>query len=141
MNVSSKIWGRSLEVATSPFFEFHHILVKPSSYCSIHTHEYKYNLFYCLKGVIKVKVWKNGDNGLIDETLLFPGQSTTVAPNERHQFETLKVDEIRSYFPEWKDGEMVEVIELYFPEPINKLDIKRFSEGGSMYTKDFTSKP
>lgn len=132
-NVQSKIWGSTCEISVTPFGELHHIFVKPSSYCSEHEHRFKSNLFYCLKGVMVVKVWKK--DGLVDETILKPGDHTSVEPGEIHQFHTPKISDIQDLCPDFKDTDLVEVLEYYYPAGIDKLDIKRRTQGGSLYTK------
>lgn len=129
---TGKVWGRNREIIVNPFAEMHHIFVRPSSYCSIHQHRFKSNLFYCLKGAIVVKVWKS--NGLIDETLLVPGKSTSVGPGEKHQFLTPKLADIKDLDTSFQDNDSVEVIELYYPNPINQADIERETQGGSLYS-------
>lgn len=132
MNKTSKIWGTSIEIVTNPFVEMHHIYIKPSSYCSEHMHRFKTNAFYCLHGSVVVEVWK--ENGLMDKTILGPGDSTSVPPGEKHQFSTLKLADIKIIDPSFNDNDQVEVIELYYPESINKEDIQRSSQGGSLYS-------
>lgn len=136
MTTTGKIWGLTSQVINTPFVEMHHIKIKPSSYCSQHEHKFKSNHFYCLKGMVVVKVWKSG--GLIDETTLTPGTSTVVNPGEVHMFETPKISVIQESLPDFKEGDFVEVIETYYPSPISSLDINRRTQGGSLYTNDLS---
>lgn len=131
-NTTGKIWGTTQELISNPFMELHRIEIKPSSYCSKHEHRFKSNSFYCLHGIMIVKVWKG--NGLIDETVLKPGELTTVRSGESHQFETPKLADIQLFDPSFKEGDKVVCLEAYFPEPIDALDIERETQGGSLYT-------
>jgi quercetin dioxygenase-like cupin family protein len=131
---TGKVWGKTKQIIDNPFVEMHHIRIKPSSYCSQHEHRFKSNHFYCLKGMVIVKVWKEG--GLIDETVLLPGSSTVVNPGEVHMFETPKISSIQEELPDFKETDYIEVIETYYPSPISPLDIRRKTQGGSMYTVD-----
>lgn len=127
-----KIWGITKAVLVQPFTELHHIKVKPHSYCSKHIHKFKSNLFYCLSGAMIIKVWEDG--GMIDETVLTKGKAVSVPPGKPHRFETPKLYDIQQLDPDFKEGDMVEVLELYYPEPINPMDIVREDTGGSLYT-------
>lgn len=132
MQKQSKVWGTTQELLVNPFCELHRIEIKPSSYCSKHVHRFKSNSFYCISGALVVRVWK--ENGIVDETVVGPGELTTVRSGEAHQFETLKLADIQQIDPTFKDGDRVICLETYYPEPIDKLDIKRETQGGSLYT-------
>ena len=83
---AGKIWGVTELLVSNDSLEFHRIEFKEGSTCSKHKHKYKWNGFYVTEGILKIKVWKN-DYDLVDETVLEPGDWTTVKPGEYHQFE------------------------------------------------------
>lgn len=113
--VTGKKWGWSREIFTNDNFEVHLIKIKKGYYCSTHRHRFKHNLFFVLKGKLKIKVWKN-DYKLIDTTLLKKFEATTVSPTEKHRFESLST---------------VYALEIYYPEPISG-DIIREDCGGKL---------
>ena len=56
--------------------------------CSEHEHQYKFNGFFVERGKMIVRVWQTEDQeGLVDETILGPGDFTVVKPGKVHQFE------------------------------------------------------
>jgi quercetin dioxygenase-like cupin family protein len=83
---AGKVWGNTEFIFGNSALEFHKIEFTEGSTCSKHKHKHKWNGFYVTKGLLKIKVWKN-DYDLIDETVLEPGEWTTVKPGEFHQFE------------------------------------------------------
>ena len=109
-----KVWGQTESLLVTPMIEVHRINVEPGMKCSIHMHEHKWNMFYCISGAIDIHVQKN-DYDLTDVTELFQGQHTSVKPNEFHRFFT-------------KD-EPVEALEVYYLNSISE-DIVRKTVGG-----------
>jgi quercetin dioxygenase-like cupin family protein len=69
--------------------EISRIEINKGGFCSKHFHRSKFNSFFLESGKLKIKVWKN-DYDLCDETILEPGDFTTVNPTEFHQFEALE---------------------------------------------------
>lgn len=82
-----KIWGSTESLLVTPMIEVHRIVIKQNSFCSMHKHEFKYNMFYVIQGELYIHVKKN-DYDLTDVTLLEEGQFTSVKPNEYHMFKT-----------------------------------------------------
>lgn len=111
--ISGKAWGETQEIIRRGGFEVHRIVVKAGGHSSIHRHRHKYNGFFVESGRLVIRTWKN-DYDLIDSTVLGPGQFTTVAPTERHQFEAM--DETVAY-------------EIYWVE-LDGDDIVRENRGG-----------
>ena len=111
---NGKIWGLTNLLVKNDNFEVHRIEINPYSYCSVHKHQYKHNIFYVESGMIEIKVWKN-DYDLCDKTVLKQGEMIDVKPGEFHQFESYEYDAI--------------VYEIYYSEPISG-DIVRKSCGG-----------
>jgi len=112
MQVSGKVWGSTIAVEQNGFAEMHHASIKKGMRCSRHCHSFKWNGFYVISGELLVRVWQ--PSGLVDETILGPGDYTKVAPGIEHRFECLKD---------------CELIELYWPE-MNHADIVRADAGG-----------
>jgi mannose-6-phosphate isomerase-like protein (cupin superfamily) len=111
---NGKVWGTTEPLLVTPMIELHRIKVKPRMKCSIHQHERKWNMFYCVNGIINIHVRKNAYD-LVDVTKLIPGEYTSVKPGEYHWFETQLND--------------AEVLEIYYLEPITE-DIVRETVGG-----------
>lgn len=108
-----KAWGTTRLLFSTPFMEVHRISVKEHGFCSVHRHEHKWNGFYVEWGQLVVKVWQ--PSGLLDETLLGPGDHMQVPPGVDHQFLAL--------------GEPVTAFEVYWVGPLAE-DIVRRSQGG-----------
>ena len=94
--------------------EVHRIKINPHSFCSMHKHEFKWNMFYVVKGQLNIEVRKN-DYDLVDVTELYQGQFTSVRPNEYHKFVSKDVP--------------VEALEIYYLNSISD-DIIRETVGG-----------
>lgn len=86
---AGKVWGVTELLEANGVLEFHRIDANKGGVCSKHKHKFKWNGFYVVSGQLKIKVWKNNYD-LVDETLLFPGDYTKVAPGEYHQFEAME---------------------------------------------------
>ena len=110
---AGKVWGQTIELLKTPLIEVHHILINPEMVCSMHKHEFKWNMFYVIKGELAIEVEKN-DYDLLDTTLLKPGEWTSVKPNEFHRFRSIT---------------NVEALEIYYLEPLT-ADIVRKNVGG-----------
>ena len=110
--ISGKVWGTTELVERNGVLEFHRIVTKAGGVCSKHLHEYKWNGFFVESGIMKVTVWQD-DQGLVDETILYPGDFTQVKPGKFHQFEGIE------------DGV---AFELYWAE-FNHNDIVRRTSG------------
>ena len=109
---AGKVWGQTELIHANGVLEFHRIEYKKGFVCSEHKHEYKWNGFFVESGIMKVTVWQD-DQGLVDETILYPGDFTQVKPGKFHQFEGIK------------DGV---AFELYWAE-FNHNDIVRRTSG------------
>ena len=62
--------------------EIHHLILDPHQQCSYHSHQAKWNLFYCLAGSVGIKT----DKGYT--TWLKPGEKFQTSPLEKHRFMT-----------------------------------------------------
>jgi len=111
---AGKVWGATVAVEQNAFAEMHHASIKKGMRCSRHSHSFKWNGFYVLSGELLIRVWQ--PSGLVDETILGPGEYTKVGPGIEHRFECL---------------EDCECIELYWPE-MHHGDIVRSDSGGAL---------
>jgi mannose-6-phosphate isomerase-like protein (cupin superfamily) len=111
---AGKVWGTTDDLLMTPSIEVHKINIEPNTHCSMHKHQFKYNMFYVISGKLEIHVRKN-DYDLVDITELKSGEWTTVSPNEYHMFQSKDVD--------------VEALEIYYLGPIFK-DIIRETVGG-----------
>ena len=85
---AGKIWGKTELIHANGVLEFHRIEYKKKVACSKHRHKYKWNGFFVESGKMIVRVWQDADQkGLVDETILGPGEFTQVKPGKIHQFE------------------------------------------------------
>ena len=109
-----KVWGTTENLLTTSMIEVHRIKINPRSFCSMHKHEFKWNMFYVVKGELNIEVRKN-DYDLVDVTELYQGQFTSVPPNEYHKFVSKDVH--------------VEALEIYYLNSISD-DIIRETVGG-----------
>jgi mannose-6-phosphate isomerase-like protein (cupin superfamily) len=114
MMKQGKIWGTTEPLLITPMIEFHRINIEPFCHCSMHKHEFKYNMFYVIEGKLDIHVRKNNYD-LTDITELYQGEFTSVAPNEYHMFQSSE--------------ERVEALEIYYLNPISE-DIIRETVGG-----------
>lgn len=83
-----KVWGTTQLITATAQFEWHRIEIKAGGYCSKHRHATKWNGFYLEYGKLLIRVWKS--EGIIDTTILLPGQYTAVSPGAYHQFEAVE---------------------------------------------------
>ena len=112
--LQGKVWGENKELLNTPLIEVHRIKINPNMQCSMHKHEFKWNMFYVVEGQLAIDVQKN-DYDLCDETILNEGQWCSVRPNEFHRFRSLDVP--------------VRALEIYYLEPLT-TDIIRQDVGG-----------
>ena len=110
-----KVWGQTQELLNTPLIEVHHILINEGFVCSMHKHEFKWNMFYVIKGELAIEVQKN-DYDLLDVTPLSAGEWCSVKPNEFHRFRSITD---------------VEALEIYYLEPLT-ADIVRQNVGGAL---------
>lgn len=109
----AKTWGENFIVYTSDTCSVRSIRIVPGGYCSKHIHKHRHNLFHVLSGRLQVSIQR--ENGIVDETVLGPGETTSVPPGELHWF--LAIEETTA-------------IEVYYPHPVEDRDIERQSVGG-----------
>lgn len=89
--IQGKVWGKTQLVHTNNCFEFHRIEFEKDHECSVHLHKTKSNGFFVESGQLLIRVWQDDDqDGLVDETIVNPGEFTIVPPMKKHQFVGLK---------------------------------------------------
>jgi len=79
-----KNWGYTTEFFRNAIVSAHHLEINEGGFCSEHRHEHKYNVFYVLKGILEIRIWRNGEKP--DITIVEAGQSTAISPGFYHQF-------------------------------------------------------
>ena len=127
MTKFGKVWGETRPLLVTPTVEIHRIDATGGFRCSEHLHRFKWNGFYCVRGELWIHVRKN-DYDLVDITKLYPGEFTTVAPNEYHWFSVPK-SEIYDDNDELIYESSVRALEIYYPQHISE-DIIRKTVGG-----------
>lgn len=122
-NIAGKIWGKTVSIVANGVFEFHRIEFKSGFKCSEHYHQFKHNGFYIESGKMLVRVWQDGDqDGLVDETILGPGDYTQVPPGKIHQFEGLEDGvAFELYWAEFDHNDIVRrTVGSSVPKPMKK---------------------
>jgi quercetin dioxygenase-like cupin family protein len=115
MEVQGKVWGKTTPLFCKNNVEIHRIEGRKGGYCSRHLHVFKYNRFIVESGKLKVGILKDYGSGVLtDETIIGPGEQTTVAPGQLHWFEVL---------------EDCVAFEVYWVE-LDPYDIERETVGG-----------
>jgi tellurite resistance-related uncharacterized protein len=116
----TKVWGKTRCVARGPNFEVHELHINQGGYCSRHRH-LKWNQFHVMSGTVKIQLFSKTPNGLLledepsFETHLIAGEEFQVSPQLWHRFEAV---------------EKCHVLEVYWTDGIDPLDIERYDEGG-----------
>jgi len=87
--IAGKVWGSTRCIFRKNNTEIHRITIKKGGKCSKHKHEHKHNSFFLESGRLSIKIWKN-EYDLCDETIMEPGDFTSVGPSEYHQFRGLE---------------------------------------------------
>ena len=81
MERTKKAWGEKWNIFQNDLNEVSILYLTPKKRCSWHYHTAKYNLFFVIEGEVFIKTeW---DIGKIEK-----GQIFTVAPGEKHEFQT-----------------------------------------------------
>jgi len=105
MAKSGKVWGETQELFNNGTVSVNYLKIKAGGYCSEHRHIKKSNQFFVISGRLAIQIW-HGDNK--DETIIKPGDMTTIPPGVFHRFwaitnvECLEIYEVRF------DGEDIE---------------------------------
>ncbi len=105
-----KVWGERHRVLLNKSCEIDFLKLKANTFCSLHSHSKKINLFYILKGKVKIE----SEFGKI---ILTKGQSFEIRPPLKHRFVALT------------NAEMIEVAYVNKGK-IKETDINRKKLGG-----------
>jgi len=116
-----KIWGERHRILLTDNSEIDYLKLKANTFCSQHNHSKKINLFYVLKGKIRIDT----EFGKI---VLQKGQSFEIQPPLKHRFVALT------------NAEMIEI--AYIDKgKINSNDIRREKLGGRIIKGKYISIP
>ena len=107
-----KAWGWTMCIYESDFVEAWAIHIESSAFCSEHHHDHRLNRFYVSRGTLEVLAWNGGEP---DVTVVWPGDIVDVPAGIWHQF---------------RSRDVVDAIELYWPDFDPRHDIQRRSIGG-----------
>lgn len=113
---SGKVWGETTELLRTPVLEVHRLVVMAGAHCSWHKHKHRVNAFVLNSGSLTIEV-EQADYPLTDLTDMKPGDLVKVAPGLWHRFVA------------GPDG--AELLELYYPAPLEHMDIERRDVGGA----------
>jgi len=78
-----KIWGENTEIFQNESTSVNFLNLVKGGTCSRHYHKFKSNIFYVIKGKLRVRTE-------LGEHILYPGQSLLVLPLLKHQFEAME---------------------------------------------------
>lgn len=113
--IYAKVWGKTQELFNKNNVSINRLEIKKDTFCSLHSHTHKHNIFYVEKGKLKVIIYRrDAGSDIIDETILEAGDMTLVENGLLHRFEAIE-DTI--------------CYELYYVE-LNQNDIVRHNIGG-----------
>lgn len=105
MSKAGKVWGETEEIFNNGIVSVNRLKIKKGGFCSEHYHERKSNMFFIISGNLLVRIWKI--DGIVDETVIWPGESTTIKPGVTHQFRAqTDVDCFEIYEVELKDDDI-----------------------------------
>jgi mannose-6-phosphate isomerase-like protein (cupin superfamily) len=114
-----KIWGHTNEIFDANNVEIHRISTVKGTKCSRHKHISKWNKFFVESGKLAIDIWK--PYGLVDRTILGPGEFCDVEPGLVHRF--LVLEDTIAY-------------EIYWVS-LDANDIVREDSGGLMKPDDY----
>jgi len=116
-----KVWGERHRILLSKTSEIDYLKLKANTFCSQHSHNKKINLFYVLKGKIRIDT----EFGKI---ILQKGQAFEVRPPLKHRFVSLS------------NSEMIEIA-FVNKGRIDENDINREKQGGRIIKGKYLSIP
>jgi len=120
MSVKRKVWGNTTNLVLTDNLQVELIRVNPKGYCSHHRHENKDNLFWVMKGELRIKLEYQPDAYTM-VTMNSTRHPLVIPAKMSHQFVNTT-------------DEPVEAIEMYRSvegQLVEPDDIYRHSEGGS----------
>lgn len=111
---AGKVWGETRNIWSSPFSKVDIIRLNAGGFCSEHQHRHMPNWFYVIDGLLEIEVWQ--ESGLVDKTVLGPGEMTVVPARLFHCMRAL---------------EDTLAIEGYEPVAVSVADIDRRTTGAA----------
>lgn len=121
MNNIQKVWGERHRVLLTDTCEIDYLKLKANTFCSQHNHKEKHNLFYVLKGKVRI-------DSEFGKVILSKGQSFVVKAPLKHKFVALK------------NSEMIEIA-FVDKGKISENDIYREKQGGRIIKGKYLSIP
>ena len=104
MSKQGKIWGETEGIFNNGIVSVNHLKIKKGGHCSEHRHSKKSNIFFVISGNLVSEIWR----GVSDETVVWPGESTTIEPGVYHKFRALTDVECLEIYEVRFDGEDIE---------------------------------
>jgi len=116
--MEKKIWGKKERLIETASTVVDLLTLEKDSFCSWHYHDFKYNMFFVLEGIVEIKM--ETDLKMLDAHSFF-----VVEPKIKHQF-IARSD--------------AKLLEIMFTKPVLEQDIVRLMQGGKfingqMYTE------
>lgn len=108
-----KIWGHTMTLFVNATSSVHYLWIGAGGYCSEHRHSQKENVFFVVRGELKIHWWE-GEKQTKQSTILSPRDYFTVPIGVWHQFEATQ------------DTECIEIYNYIY----DSIDIERRSVGG-----------
>lgn len=117
--MEKKIWGKKERLIETASTVVDLLTLEKDSFCSWHYHDFKYNMFFVLEGIVEIKM--ETDLKMLDAHSFF-----VVEPKIKHQF-IARSD--------------AKLLEIMFTKPVLEQDIIRLVQGGKIvngqaYTED-----
>jgi hypothetical protein len=92
----NKCWGTTQKIFEFNSISCHHLKVNKGTYCSIHQHQFKFNRFYVLSGLITVQIWRLEQS--VEEYYLARHRALDVEPGIDHRFIVQKTGEVLEFY-------------------------------------------
>ncbi len=109
-----KVWGWTQSIALNESSHFAIAHLNKGGFSSKHIHEKLYNRFYVISGKLRIIVYRNEREEVID---LSSGEAVDIEPLISHRMEALEDSMICEIY--WSESN----------EPINPTDIVRYDNG------------
>ncbi|MAG91153.1 hypothetical protein CMO83_05450 [Candidatus Woesearchaeota archaeon] len=106
-----KVWGREIWIVNRDYCGKKLVLNKGFR-CSMHHHKSKDETFYILKGKVLLEIG-------MQKTIMLPGDSMLIKPNQKHRFTGLEDSEIIEFSTHHEDSDS------YRDEASGKVDLDK----------------
>ena len=115
--MENKIWGTKVRLVETPTLVVDLLTLEEDSFCSWHYHDFKYNMFFVLEGIVEIKLETHSETlGTYDYY--------SVEPKIRHQF-IVKSN--------------AKMLEIMYTKPVMEKDIIREIQGGKIINGKFVT--